>query len=516
MQRVLLERPELVWSGLAKFVAAAAGQKPVYTLAKDDDRFTSTKWQDLPFSMLLHTHLTARQVALEMADEASFDAEEARRARLLVNLMFGAFAPTNFPWTNPEVFRRTIEERGLNLAKGIENFLRDVADNHGMPSQSDRSKFKVGVDLATTPGDIIHRTALFEIISYAEAETLQKPAILLVPSMINRYYIFDLTPERSLVRYLSDDFDVYTMSWKNPAPQDSTWRLADYVEAVSDAFTFVAKNLDDSPLHLVGACAAGLITTLATALRVDRGQSSPATLTLIVSLLDNRPTDTEIGALATDDIVSSEIERVKRQGVMRDFELARAFNLTQPDKLIWAFFIRNYLLGETPPPSEVLYFAGDSTNLSAGLYEDLLGMLSSGLVGKTGAISFGKQLADLKAVTLPTLVVAATTDRISPWQSCFRNLSLLGGAAKFLLTSGGHLQPFLARVEDSRGRFMTNPARTSDPDQWLATTTKHAGSWWPWWKDWMSRHAPAVLASGAAKKERISSLAKAPGTYVFS
>jgi polyhydroxyalkanoate synthase len=503
-------------------VLAADDAEGAVALA-DDPRFADEAWRSDPrFIALRRAYAATCNGARTWVRESAWTGQGRRRVAFLVDVMLAAMAPTNVLVGNPEAQRRALFTGGASLLQGGAQLWRDLIDNRGMPAQSDRNAFRLGMDLAATPGKVVHRSEQFELLAYLPRDgghlrRCQAAPVLLVPSMINRFYIFDLAPGRSVTEFLTGEgFPVFVISWRNPGRQHRDWNLESYVAGVVEAIALVREIAGQAHVHVASACAGGLIAACALAVLAGRGERPIDSFTPIVGLMDQGVEDTELGAFVDAATVAREKRRVRRAGLLKGYELARAFNLTQSERLIWHFFVRNTLFGEVPQPSEVLFFAGDTTHLSAGLYGDLLDLLLAPSALRSGAVELLGVPLDLRSIRCDALLVGATADRISPWPAVYRARSLLGGRTEFVLCRGGHLQPFVDAGPADRLRHHRSARHPADPQRWLATARAVDGSWWPYWAGWLRRRARGTRTLGTWQA-RIGrrSLGFAPGSYVF-
>jgi polyhydroxyalkanoate synthase len=486
--------------------------------APRDARFADPSYRSAVFRTPLQTWLALEKTLQEWVDEVGFNPLERERARFLAQLVADAVAPSNFLLGSPSALRKARATRGWSLLRGLRHFARDLVWNGGMPSQVDTSAFRVGDNIATTEGAVVHRDPILELIQYRplRATVSQRP-ILMVPPQINKFYVYDLEPEKSMVRYLLErGFQVFMVSWRNPTAEHRDWGLEDYVDAIERALAATSAISVSRDVHTVGACAGGI--TLAAALghlAAKDALDRVASLTLMVNVLDVRRDDSIMGLFATDQAIEAARKRSARKGVLDGRDTARVFNWMRPNDLIWNYAAASYLHGDPLPAFDILYWNNDTTRLPARLHGDFLNFFKHGALASPGRLSIHGLPIDLGKMTRPVFIVGGSTDHITPWRACYRSTSLFGGERTFVLSSAGHIQALINPPGPSKRKFYTNPECGPDADYWRANATEHQGSWWPYWADWLQptgageMDAPSTL--GGADHPI---LCAAPGTYV--
>jgi polyhydroxyalkanoate synthase len=505
-----LGRPALLWRearALAGAVLTGGGPTPA------DRRFADPAWQTNPvYRRWLQAYRILERDLKSLPDEVRVDANDADKARFLLALVADAAAPTNTLAGNPAALRRARETRGRSLVAGARNFLGDLRHNGGMPATVDAKPFRVGETTAITPGAVVHRTDVLELIQYEPATpVVWRQPLVVVPPQINKYYILDLAPGRSLVEHaVARGQQVFTISWRNPAAEHREWDLARYVEETGRALA-VARRITRAPsVNVVGACSGGITAAAALA----QGRARVGSVTFLVTVLDTEAPSV-MTMFGTDRAVARAIRRSRRRGVLEGKELARAFAWLRPNDLIWSYWANNYLLGQDPPAFDVLAWNADSTNLPAGLHVDFLRILAANALVRPGSLEIDGVPIDLGNVAVDAYVVGALSDHITPWKACYRTPFLLGGESQFVLSSSGHIQALVNPPGNPKSRFLVNPSLPEDPDEWLAGAIEQQGTWWDHWLDWLSersgdeRRAPRRLGSAAHPP-----LERAPGLYV--
>jgi polyhydroxyalkanoate synthase len=518
--RVAIE-PGVVASGAAEsarqLVDVVLGRSDVVPDAADK-RFTDPAWTSNPFyRRLLQAYLVERDTLRRLVDEVGLDDKSRERAHLALSLVTEAAAPTNTLLGNPSALGKAWQTRGQSLVAGMRHFRHDLRHNRGMPSMVDTRPFKVGGNLAVTPGDVIHRSELFELIQYAPAgsRTFRRPLVA-IPPQINKYYISDLAPGRSFVEHaVAAGVPYFTVSWRNPTPAQRDWNLGAYVAACREALEVACDVSATSDANVAGMCAGGI--TLACLLghlaAVDESLVNSATF--MVAGLDISSEST-VGLLTSKASIEAARARSQRRGVLAGADLGRMFAWLRPNDLVWNYWVNNYLLGQNPPAFDILFWNADTTNLAAGLHSDFLDLLGSNGLAQPGSIEVLGTPIDLGKVHCDAYVVAGATDHIIPWTAAYGTTQMLGGDSQFVLGSSGHIQAIVNPPGNKRSKFLTRAGRPpADPLEWRSSATTNEGSWWDHWLRWLGersggeRRAPTKLGN-----RRHPPIEAAPGRYV--
>ncbi len=486
-----------------------------------DRRFSDEDYTSNPlFARLARSWVAWNESLGAWVEAMGLEGEELERARFVTTVAADSLAPSNFLLGNPAALRKAFESRGGSLAAGLRNFLDDVRNNGGMPSQVDKSAFTVGENLASTPGAVIHRSEVLELIQYQpQTDTQHGQPLLIVPPQINKYYVYDMSPDKSMVAYLLDQgFQVFMVSWRNPTADHRAWGLDDYITALEEALGVCRSVTGADKVNVVGACAGGITLTTALAYLAGKGQlDSIASLTLMVNVLQPSSSDSVLGLFTSDEAIESARKRSARAGVLDGEDTARIFNWMRPNDLIWNYVVSNYLLGETPPAFDILYWNNDTTRLPARLHSDFLDIFKDNLLTKQGELSVHDVPIDLKKINVPAFVTGGTTDHITPWQACYRTTQLLGSEVTYVLSTAGHIQSLINPPANSKRKFYTNPETPVSAEAWLKAAEEHQGSWWPYWVTWLKAlyegdEIPAPTEYGNSEHPELT---PAPGTYVF-
>ncbi len=493
------------------------GQSTVEPGAKDK-RFTDEVWKTNPFyRALLQTYLTWQQSLGAFIDDADLGKKDAERARFVLSLYVDAVAPSNTLLGNPAAMKKMYETGGTSLVRGLTHMLEDLANNGGLPSQVDMKAFEPGKDLATSPGVVVFRNEVLELIQYQPTtpQVYRRP-LLFVPPQVNKYYVMDLSPNKSLVGYLvANGLQVFTISWRNPTPEHREWGFDTYDHAILEAIDVVRAITGSLDINILGACLGGM--TLATLLGhlAARGDRRIHAVTFLVTVLDSNIEST-MGLFATKETIEAARQVSRLRGVIEGQEMARAFAWLRPNDLIWNYWVNNYLIGNDPAAFDVLYWNNDTTRLPARLHGDLLGVLETNAFAHPGTLTVLETPIDLSQVTNDAYIIAGTTDHITPWQGCYATTQLLGGEVKFILSNSGHIQAILNPPGNPKASYFVNERYPADPEQWQARAQKRAGSWWEDWRDWLGqRSGEQKAAPQALGNEQYQPGIPAPGSYVF-
>jgi polyhydroxyalkanoate synthase subunit PhaC len=486
--------------------------------AKGDGRFADPTWLENPaYRRLMQGYLAWRDGTHALVDEAGLDPKLAHQVRFVLNLVTEAMAPSNGLLTNPAAVKRAYETGGASIARGAARMVEDWRSNHGMPTQADRRKFALGGNLACTPGAVVHRTEMFELLQYSPTtrRTFEVP-MLMVPAQLNKYYVVDLAPERSLMEFaVSRQIPTFAISWRNPEPQHRDWGFDAYVAAAREAAEVVREIRGSNRVNLAGYCGGGLIVALLLAHLAAIGDSTVNSATLMVTVLD-WDVDSQLGAFVNPRTVGAASRRSESKGVRSGREMNRFLSWVRPNELVWQFWVNNYLLGADPPAFDLLYWNQDSTNLPHALNVDVLKQFMDNPLVRPGAIEVLGTPIDLRRIELETYIMAGLRDHISPWRGCYRTAGLMAAPARFVLSSSGHIAAIVSDPANKKAAYHSGPANQDDPDRWLAAARQTQGSWWPDWTEWLAARSGSLRTA----RQRLGSrshppLGSGPGQYVL-
>jgi polyhydroxyalkanoate synthase len=518
--REVARRPGQLGAALGRLAPAAAevlrGTSSIRPDAKDR-RFLDDAWS--------HNFLYRRLVQLYLTTGTEIDAwlagttlsvVDRERARFVLSLLFDAAAPSNLP-LNPAAVKRFIDTGGASAVTGFRQFVADVRENGGLPSQVDQTGFEVGGNLASTPGHVVYRDEVLELIQYLPRtpKVLERPLVIL-PPQINKFYVFDLVPEKSVVAYALDQGQqVFVVSWRNPTADHRDWDLGTYLRAAESALEAVSAITASDDVNLLGACSGGITSVALAAYLVARGKRLIHALTLLVSVFDTAEDHTLLGIFASDETMAAAKRRSHERGVLEGSDLGRMFALLRPNDLIWSYWVNNYLLGRRPPAFDVLFWNNDSTRLPAALHGQLIDIYRDNSLVEPGGLVIDGTPLDLGVVDCDVFVLAGTTDHITPWNACYRSATRLSGDVQFVLSSSGHIQSILNPPGNPKSTYFRNPELPPSAEDWRAGAEQIAGSWWPHWMDWLAaRSGEQKRAPRRLGNRRHASLHPAPGTYV--
>jgi polyhydroxyalkanoate synthase subunit PhaC len=526
LAQALASRPGLVTSkaaGLAAELARVAGGNSDVAPAARDRRFADPAWTGNPvLRRVMQAYLAAGSTALGLVDDAALGWRDAERIRFTVENLVDALAPSNSALLSPEAWKAAIDTGGGSLMTGARHLVSDLASPPRVPAMVPPDAYTVGTDLATTRGSVVLRTPVYELIQYQPAtETVRELPLLIVPPTINKYYILDLAPGRSMIEYLvGQGQQVFVMSWRNPDARHASWGFDAYVDAITEAMTAAAGICGAAAVHLLGACSGGILTSLAAAVQATAqpgpadGQPQMASLTLLVTMLDQSRTDA-VGALVDEVTAEAAIAASARKGYLDGRRLAEVFAWLRPQDLIWSYWVNNYLQGREPARFDILAWNADTTRMTAGLHRDFVRAAVSNSLATPGALTVRGTEIDLGQLALDNYVVAGVADHICPWQSCYRGSQLLGGKTRFVLSTSGHIAALVNPPGGKKSRYQVSDDVTADAASWQQLAATKQGSWWPDYSSWLAaRSGGQVPAPAAQGSDRFRVIEPAPGSYV--
>jgi polyhydroxyalkanoate synthase len=480
----------------------------------DDPRFADRAWRENPFlRFTLGSYLAGSRSARRLLDRAEVPAATRRKARFLLDLWLDALAPTNIPWLNPVVAKEAVDTGGLNFARGFSNFVRDVARNGGLPSQVERDVLEVGRDLAVTPGRVVFRNELIELIAYEpQTETVFAEPIVYSPPWINKYYVLDLAPGRSLIEYaVGRGFTVFAMSYRNPDASMAELTMDDYLRTgLLAALDRAAELTGSERVNVLGVCLGGTLTTIALAALAGRGDADRIGWATLVNTLVDFSDPGDIGVFTDEETVRKIERRTARRGYLKPSELSGPFTWMRANDLVWRYVVSGWYLGKRPPAFDILVWNDDATRLPAAMHAQYLRAcyVENALTRPDAFVADGTPI-DMGAIETPLYVLGAEGDHIAPWRSTYRTTQLVSGPARYLLSSSGHIASMVNPPGNPKSWYATREDCPPSADEWLAGATRTPGSWWEHWTNWAAersgdRVAPPSLPGGEP----------APGSYV--
>jgi polyhydroxyalkanoate synthase len=502
---------------LGGVTAAPAAGEP----ERKDRRFAAAEWRENPiFDTIRQTYLRVSDQLLGTVDEIEgLDAPTREKMRFTTKSFVDAMSPSNFALTNPQVLKRTLDTRGENLLKGLANMLRDIAS--GQMTQSKPGAFEVGKNLATTPGKVVHETPLYQLIQYTPTtgDVLKTPVVIF-PPWINRFYILDLSPEKSFVKWCVDQgISLFMVSWKSADESIAEARLEDYaLKGQLDAIDTIRGLLGVEGVHAIGYCVAG--TTLAATLayaQATKQASKVKSATFFTAQVDFSEAG-DLKLFSGEETMSLLEQLTAEKGYLDGRYMAATFNLLRGRDLIWSYVVNNYLLGEEPPPFDLLHWNSDTTNLPAGWHRDYLETLYKGnKLAEKGGISVAGTPIDIDRVKTPSYIQAGREDHIAPPQSVWKIMDHFAGSKRFVLAGSGHIAGVVNPPAAQKYQYWTNDEPGATLESFVEGAKEHKGSWWPDWLAWLKQQDPVTVKATGARipgKGKLKAIEDAPGRYV--
>ncbi len=518
MQKEYAEKQAALWTSMLGRKPGEAGPA-VAQPEPGDKRFSAPEWSESPvFDYVRQAYLLNAELVRKMADAMPIaDGRAKSRIQFLTRQYIDALSPSNFAATNPEFIKTAVETKGESIARGVQNLLTDL--EKGRISMTDDAAFEIGRNLALTPGSVVFENELMQLIQYAPlTDKVAQVPLLIVPPCINKFYIMDLQPENSLVRFVVErGFTVFLVSWKNPRPDTGAhFGWDDYLEKGPLAALEVVRSITRvKKPNVLGFCVGGTILTSALAVARARGEEPVASLTLMTTLLDFSDAG-ELGCLVDEASVTAREAAIGKGGVLKGQELANVFSFLRANDLVWQYVVGNYLKGNKPVAFDLLYWNSDSTNLPGPfLTWYLRNMYLENNLRVPGKLKMLGQKVDLGKVDVPAYLMAAREDHIVPWKSAYLARNLLGGDTTFVLGASGHIAGAINPASKNRRSYWTADARPADPDEWLEGAAENKGSWWLHWVEWLRGHGGKdVAARGRLGSTKYEPIEPAPGRYV--
>ncbi len=505
-----------LWMGLLNRQAGKEAL-PVVEPEQGDRRFHAAEWTEVPlYDYLKQYYLLTGKWLMEMVDAAQLDARAKRKAAFFTRQYVDAISPSNFPATNPEALKLAMETGGASVLKGLENLLSDL--DKGRISITDESAFEVGRNIAATPGAVIYENELIQLLQYSPVtDTVFERPLLIVPPFINKYYILDLQPGNSFVRFcLERGITVFLVSWRNMPPELGAATWDDYIEkAVFKAMAAACDVAGTDKLNMLGFCVGGTLLACALAVLAAKNIEQVESFTLLASLLDFTDTG-EISVYVDQAYVQQRERDFEKGGVLNGRELAQAFASLRANELIWFYVVNNYLKGGTPEPFDLLYWNSDSANLPGRLYAYYArNMYLENNLRVPGKLTMCGAPVDLSSIRQPAFVLATREDHIVPWRSAYAGSRLLSSDVEFVLGASGHIAGVINSACKNRRNYWARGSNGDDPEAWLASAQSVPGSWWNHWIEWIKvfggGQVPSRKTLGNARYPNVE---PAPGRYV--
>jgi poly[(R)-3-hydroxyalkanoate] polymerase subunit PhaC len=495
--------------------------EPVIEPGKDDRRFKHEAWSENQlFDFIKQSYLlTARWMQSTVKDVAGLDDKTAKKVDFYTRQFVDAMAPSNFVMTNPEVLKATLESGGENLVKGLENLLKDLERGKGRLSISmtDIEAFKVGQNIAVTPGKVVFQNELMQLLQYDPmTEEVAKRPLLILPPWINKYYILDLRPTNSFIKWaVEQGHTVFVASWVNPDETLAQKTFEDYmVEGPLAALDAIEEATGESEVNAVGYCLGGTLLAATLAWMAAKKDTRIKSATFFASMVDFTEPG-ELGVFIDEEQLTALEEKMEKRGYLEGHEMATTFNMLRANDLIWSFVVNNYLLGKDPFPFDLLYWNADSTSMPAEMHSFYLRkMYQENLLVRPGGITLKGVPLDLRKVATPSFMLSTKEDHIAPWRATYAATQLYKGPKTFVLSASGHIAGVVNPPAANKYCHWTNDELPADPDKWLAGAKQHPGSWWPSWQRWIDAFSGGKVKARKPGDGKLKPLEPAPGSYV--
>jgi polyhydroxyalkanoate synthase len=511
----------LLWQRTAARVLSNAPAEPVISPSPQDKRFKSELWGDNPASDFIRQFylLMSRYVAAAVDSFDDVDPHTHQKLRFYTRQFLNALAPTNFAATNPVVLKETTESRGENLIKGLRNLVADLERGGGRLrlQMSDPTPFRFGENIATSPGKVVFQNELMQLIQYAPStQTVHRRPLLIVPPWINKFYILDLKPKNSFIKWCTDQgHTVFVVSWVNPGPELGHKGFGDYLlEGPLAALDAVRQATGEADANVIGYCIGGTLTASALAYMAATNDRRAASATFFTTLLDFSDVG-DISVFLDDPQLQLADEHMERLGYLEGRHMAEAFNLLRENDLIWFFFVNNYLMGREPTAFDLLYWNSDSTRMPARMHSFYLrNMYHRNVLKNPGGITLANVPIDLRKIETPAYFLSTREDHIAPWRSTYAGTQLVSGPVRFVLGASGHTAGVINPPSANKYGYWTNKFLPADPAAWLEGAERHEGSWWTDWNEWVALHGGGQVPAREPGSGRLPAIEDAPGSYV--
>ncbi len=508
-----------LWQRTAERLAGG-DPEPLIAPSAGDRRFRDPAWSDnAVFDFIKQSYLlTARWLQGVVHATDGIDAHTARKIDFYTRQFIDAMSPTNFVLSNPEVLRATIDSRGGNLINGLKNLLGDLERGKGRLaiSMTDTTAFRLGENVAVTPGKVVFQNELIQLIQYAPTtETVKRRPLLIIPPWINKFYILDLRPENSFIRWaVAQGHTVFVISWVNPDERLAAETFADYMlKGPLAALDAIEQATGEREANAIGYCLGGTLLACTLAFMAAKRDRRIKSATFFVTMLDFAEAG-ELSVFIDEEQLTALEKRMDDKGYLEGRDMATSFNMLRANDLIWSFVVNNYLLGKSPLPFDLLYWNADSTRMPAAMHSFYLRhMYQQNLVAKPGGISLTGVPIDLGKVRVPAFLLSTHEDHIAPWRSTYAATRLFKGPVKFVLSASGHIAGVINPPGGKYGHWQ-NDANPPTPEEWLAGATRYPSSWWPLWEGWAAKYAGGEVPARHPGDGNLTPLEDAPGSYV--
>jgi polyhydroxyalkanoate synthase len=495
--------------------------EPMVVPDREDRRFKDAAWEENNvFDFIKQSYLlTARWMQNTVSDIEGLDDQTSKKVDFYTRQFVDAMAPTNFVATNPEVLRETLDSKGENLVRGLQNLLDDMERGKGRLKirMTDQDAFEVGGNLATTPGKVVFQNDLIQLLQFEPTtDKVFKRPLLITPPWINKYYILDLREKNSFIRWaVEQGHTVFCISWVNPAEKLAAKTFEDYMfEGVLAALDAVQQATGEDKINVIGYCLGGTLVASTLAYLAEKGDERVATATYFTTLVDFTDPG-ELGVFIDDAQLASLEERMNERGYLEGSEMATTFNMLRANDLIWSFVVNNYLMGKDPFPFDLLYWNSDSTRMPAAMHSFYLRkMYVENKLSQPGGLTLAGVPIDLTRIKTPTFILATREDHIAPWMTTYHATQLYSGPVTFTLAASGHIAGVVNPPAAEKYCHWTNDKCPESPEDWLASATEHKGSWWPEWNKWIAKRGRAKVNARKPGDSKLKVIEDAPGSYV--
>ena len=495
--------------------------EPIATPDAGDRRFKDAEWSNnIIFDYIKQSYLlTSRWLVDQTGHTEGLEPHLAKKVDFFTRQFVDAISPTNFVATNPTVLKETLETRGENLLKGLQNILSDMERGHGQLriSQTDMEAFSVGENIAVTPGQVVFQNELMQLIHYEPTtETQFETPLLIVPPWINKFYILDLRPENSFIKWATDQgHSVYVISWINPTEE---LRHKDFTSYMMDgplaALEAIKTDIGVQKVNAIGYCLGGTLLSATLAYAAKKNMDSFASATFFTTLVDFEKAG-ELSVFVDEDQIQAIERKMRDKGFLDGAEMASTFNSLRSNDLIWSFVVSNYLMGKEPFPFDLLFWNSDSTRLPEAMHSFYLrNMYQKNLMREPGGISMGNVPINLGDIDVPTYFLATKEDHIAPWPGVYQGMKRFGGQSKFVLAASGHIAGVINPPTAEKYSYWTNEQKLDEQEDWLESSVEKPGSWWNDWQSWILSNTGQKVPARIPGKGKLSSIEAAPGSYV--
>jgi len=509
-----------LWQSTARRMMGGAGE-PVIQSDPKDRRFKDDAWRENEvFDFIRQSYLLSARYVQDVVGQADGMAPEtAQKVDFYSRQFVDAMSPSNFVLTNPEVLRKTAETGGENLLRGLSNLLADLEAGKGKLriKMTDKDAFRIGENIAVTAGKVVYQNDLMQLIQYSPTtEKVLKRPLLIIPPWINKYYILDLRPKNSFVRWLtSQGHTVFIVSWVNPDEKLADKGFEDYMkEGILEALSAIEAATGEVAVNAIGYCLGGTLLSATLAWMAEHGDDRIKSATFLVTLIDFRESG-ELGVFIDEEQLKALEEKMNKRGYLEGSEMATTFNMLRANDLIWSFVVNNYLMGNDPFPFDLLYWNSDSTRMPARMHSFYLrNMYQQNRLKDAGGITLAGTPIDVRRVKVPAYFVSTREDHIAPWRGTYLGCRLLGGEKRFVLAASGHIAGVVNPPEGGKYSHWINPDLPDEAEDWFKGATEIAGSWWPDWQRWIAAKDKRRVPARQPGSGKLPPIEDAPGSYV--